>query len=219
MLGLGHITKDCRDDMNNGFTSGAIHFWTDCHRIEMFGAFVLNLVGKHCAMDNGQDLFMSQETRDKLTADQFLTGSPVPELAVLEYPLNFEMFQMEKTIDNVVDWIQESVVKANLASEDFDHLSADGCSNAIGPIREFEMKGSEEARVNNLDSNICAAPQNECSCNYSSRIGCFVENMNKELGDVLKKYNTIQTKLNRHTWYDEVRRARTMRSSAGILSV
>lgn len=183
--------------MDTGFSSGSIDFWTDSHRREQFGAFVVNLVGECYAMENGQDMFMSRETRDKLDPDVFLSGKPVPALEVLEFPLNFERFQKEKTIENVIEWMQESISEAKLANEDFGHLSADGGSNAIGSIREFEMKGREDARVNNLDFNICAAHQNERSCDYACGIGGFVENMNEELGNVLKKHHTIQTEMNR----------------------
>jgi len=88
--------------------------------------------------------------------------------------------------------------EAKLTNEDFGHLSADGGSNAIGSVREFEMKGREDGHVNNLDFNICAAHQNERSCDYASGIGGFVENQNEELGAILKKNHTTQTELNRH---------------------
>ncbi|KAL7547840.1 hypothetical protein ACHAWF_011110 [Thalassiosira exigua] len=61
------------------------------------------------------------------------------------------------------------------------------------------MNGRKDALVNNLDFNIYAVHQNEHSCDYASGIGGFVENTNKELGDILNKHHTIQTKLNSHS--------------------
>lgn len=60
-------------------------------------------------MDNGEVLFMSRETRNNISPDSFATGRPVGELAVLEYPINFEKFGAAKTINNVVDWTRESM--------------------------------------------------------------------------------------------------------------
>ena len=145
-----------QEDLDNEFTSGSIDFWTDSTRKEQFGAFVLNLVAERYLMDCGEEMFMSRETRDRLDPELFATGNAVAELVVLEYPLNFERFPGAKKIENVVAWMRESMAEAKLSDEDFGHLSADGGSNAIGSIRDFEMRGREDGRVNSLDFNVCA---------------------------------------------------------------
>ena len=192
------LTQDAREELGNGFTSGAIDFWTDPSRKEQFGAFVVNLVAESYPLEYGEALFMSRETRDKLDPELFVTGNPIAELAVLEYPLNFEKFTKAKTIDNVVEWMQESLAEAKLLDSDFGHLSADGGSSAIGSVREFEMQGRQEGRVNSLNFNTCASHQNESACDYASGIGGFVENENKALGKILKKNHTTQTEINRN---------------------
>ena len=155
---------------------------------------------------------MSSQMRDKLDPDLFSTGKPDAKLEVLEFSLNFEKFSQEKTIDNVVEWMEESVAEAKVIHDDFGHILADGGFNAIGSVREFELKGREEGRVNNLDFNICASHQNERSSDYASGLGGFVENQNEELGDILKKNHTIQTELNCHPGrmrvYAEVQKAK-----------
>ena len=76
--------------------SGNIDFWTDPHRRESFGAFVLDLLASKYVMDDGMTLFMSQETRDKVDDDLFQTGTPI--LDNLEFPVNFECFPGSKTL-------------------------------------------------------------------------------------------------------------------------
>ncbi|KAL7541905.1 hypothetical protein ACHAXR_011364, partial [Thalassiosira sp. AJA248-18] len=190
MMEFARIIEDARDDMDNGFMSALIDFWTDSTRREQYGVLVVNVVAERYAMDSGKELFMSL----------FATGRANAGLAVLEFPLNFEKFTKEKTIRNVVDWMWESMVEVKIANEDFGHLSTDGGPNAIGSIGEFELQGREDGRVNNLDFNICASHQNERSSDYASGIGGFVENSNVFLlGEILKKNHTTQTELNRHT--------------------
>ena len=63
--------------------SGSIDFWTDSHRKEQYGAFVVNIVANRYRIDNGTELFMSCHTRGSLNRGMFVTGKP--ELSVLEF--------------------------------------------------------------------------------------------------------------------------------------
>jgi hypothetical protein len=44
-----------------------------------------------------------------------------------------------KTITNVTDWMAESCKESTIQQDDWGQLGADGGSNAIGSIREFEL--------------------------------------------------------------------------------
>ena len=182
--------------LHSNHVSGSIDFWTDPHRRECFGAFVVNLVAELYRMENGSELFMSRKTRETVDRDEFVTGKP--ELAVLEFPLNFERFQRSKTIDNVVEWMRESTAEAWILDSDFGHLCADGGSNAIGSISEFEVVGRHEGRINSMDFNVCASHQNERSGGYASDTVKFQDNPNDDLGNVLRKNHDIQVRLNRN---------------------
>jgi hypothetical protein len=52
--------------------------------------------------------------------------------------LNFEKFDKPKTIDNVCEWMNGSFDCVTLKASDIDHMAADGGSNAIGSISEYE---------------------------------------------------------------------------------
>ena len=198
------LFQERREELHSGYVSGSIDFWTDSHRKEQYGAFVVNLVGNRYRMENGSELFMSRQTRDNLDRAIFVTGKP--ELAVLEFPLNFERFQKSKTIENVVEWMRESTAETKIRDSDFGFLSADGGSNAIGSIQEFEVVGRTEGRLNSMDFSVCASHQNERSGGYACGTIKFQENPNEDLGDILRKNHEIQVRLNRNPGRMEIYR-------------
>lgn len=180
-----------------GFISGNIDFWRDPHRKECFAAFVVDLCAECYDMANGQTLFMSRATKEKLDSSLFITETPRVEH--LEAPLNFERFTEAKTSVNVAKWMGESVTASRLKTEDFSHFSADGGSNAIGSLQEYEVVTRvEEGRTNSIDFTICLAHQNERSAGYASGTANFADNPNEELGDILKKSHEIQERVHRN---------------------
>ena len=80
----------------------------------------------------------------------------------MEYVLNFEKFDKPKTIVNVSDWIFESFECAKLKHADVNQFSADGASNAIGSVSEYESL-SRTARGNDVQFDVCYAHQNQRS--------------------------------------------------------
>jgi hypothetical protein len=114
----------------------------------------------------------------------------------LEYILNFERFDKPKTCANVSDWIFESFSEALLCSGDINQFSADGASNAIGSIAEYEAL-SRPTRPNDVQLSVCFAHQNERSGGYASGTIAFAEPANKELGDILEKSHSVQVRLSR----------------------
>jgi hypothetical protein len=60
------------------------------------------------------------------------------KLSDFEYVLNFEKFDKPKTLVNISDWIFESFECAKLKHADLNQFAADGTSNAIGSVFEFE---------------------------------------------------------------------------------
>ena len=85
------LLKDCREDTGTGFLSGSIDFWTDSHRREQYGCFVVDMIAESYRMENGRELFMSRNTRERIDVSLFVTGRP--ELMNLKFPLNFERFE------------------------------------------------------------------------------------------------------------------------------
>ena len=163
--------------------SGNIDFWTDPHRRESFGVMVLDILAPSYVMDDGQALFMSHETKDKLDEGRFQTGTAI--LDNLEFPVNFERFPGSKTSTAVSDWMFQSIAATNIETADFNQLAADGGSNAIGAIQEFEVVAREDGRSNSTELVVCISHQNERSGGYVSGTVKFADAPNDELGAVL----------------------------------
>lgn len=150
-------------------------------------------------MADGQSLFISNETMKGLHDDLF--NNKVPQVANLEIPLNFECFNQSKTVDVVAQWMDESIKESNLEASDFCQLVADGGSNAIGSVQEYEVltRTSENGRSNSQEFNVCVAHQNQRSAARACGTGDFVQNENEELCAILKKSHEIQERTHRNS--------------------
>lgn len=93
--------------------------------------------------------------------------------------------------------MNESCVEAKVKADDFLQLTADGASNAVGSVQEFELLTREEGRSNSVNFNVCLSHQNERSSGYASGTTDFASKPNDELGAVLKKSHSIQVRINR----------------------
>jgi hypothetical protein len=118
------------------------------------------------------------------------------QLGNLETVLNFEKFDKPKTVDNVSQWMDDSFEYATIQKSDLVHLAADGASNAIGAISEYEST-SRTSRSNDVFFNICYAHQTNRSGGYASGTIKFAEAVNEELGDILNKNHAIQVRFQR----------------------
>ena len=176
--------------------SGNIDFWTDPRRRESFGVLVLDILASKYKLEDGLTLFMSNDTKGKLDESIFQTGTPV--LANLEFPVNFELCPGSKTSSAVSDWMFESIAAAKIEPADFNQLAADGGSNAIGSIQEFEVVAREEGRTNSTDFVICLSHQNERSGGYASGTAQFADAPNDDLGKILAKSHKIQGRMHRN---------------------
>ena len=199
MAEVEKIFDDRRKELYDAFASAAIDFWTDSHRKESYGALVVNVTANKYELSNGLSLFMSDETKEATTQlhgkDFFISHQPNLECA--EFVMNFEKFDKPKTIDNCAEWMDDSFRASRVKSGDFSQLCADGASNAIGSVVEYEV-GSRKDRSGSLDFNVCYTHQNERSGIWASGSGDFKDQPNCELGAVLVKNHTIQTSLNRN---------------------
>jgi hypothetical protein len=90
----------------------------------------------------------------------------------------------------------ESFVEASLTNQDINQLAADGASNAIGSIAEYESP-AQLTRSNDVELSVCIAHQNEWSGGYASGTVAFAVPANQELGDILDKSHGIQVHLSR----------------------
>ena len=205
MMELGKIMKDRRSELGDGFVSGCIDFWTDPHRRQCFGAFVIDMLAEKYDIMIGNrtnQLFMSRDTKERLNKTTetteglgtsiLVTGNPV--LANLEFILNFENFEKKKTCANVSDWMNETCKAAKIEASDFNQLTADGAANAIGSLVDYEALTRAE-RPNDVDFTVCMAHQNERSGGYASGTMKFALDPNPELGAVLIKNHEIQVTL------------------------
>lgn len=119
-----------------------------------------------------------------------------PLMGNLEYPINFERFTLPKSIDNIVNWMKGSFTAVQVKPSDPSQMTADGASNAIGSVAELEAQTRTE-RSNDIGLDICVAHQNERAGGYASGTHDFVNPVNEDLGDVLKKSHTLQVRLGR----------------------
>jgi hypothetical protein len=123
----------------------------------------------------------------------YLNQQGKPKLGNLEAVLNFEKFDKPKTIENVSEWLDDSFKANTIKEPDIDHMSADGGSNAIGSIAEYESL-TRTSRGNNVFFNICFAHQVNRSGGYASGSIKFAEPVNEPLGKLLNKNHTIQVR-------------------------
>ena len=93
----------------------------------------------------------------------------------------------------------ERCKESTIQQDDWGQLAADGGSNAIGSIREFELvtRSEDGGRESSVDFNICYSHQNERSGGYASGTIKFADSFNEVLGDILKKNHGIQVRINR----------------------
>jgi hypothetical protein len=110
--------------------------------------------------------------------------------------LNFEHFSKPKTIENVTAWMFDSLDQVGIKSGDINQLSADGASNAIGSVAEYESL-SRTDRSNDVSITRCLAHQNERSAGYASGTLKFAQPKNEALGAILKKSHKIQVDISR----------------------
>ncbi len=120
------------------------------------------------------------------------------KLSDLEYVLNFEKFDKPKTLVNVSDWIFESFECAKLKHADVNQFAADGASNAIGSVSEYESL-LQTAHPNEVHFDVCYAHQNQCSGGYASGTLKFAEPVNTALGEIIIKNHQIQVHICRST--------------------
>ncbi len=88
----------------------------------------------------------------------------------------------------------ESFVEASLTNQDINQLAADGASNAIGSIAEYESL-AQPIRSNDVELSVCIAHQNERSGGYALGTIAFEVPANQKLGDILDKGHGIQVHL------------------------
>jgi hypothetical protein len=59
---LNQILTEQRQQLHDGFVSDTINFWTDSHRREQYGSFVIDITAEKYKFENGTALFMSKKT-------------------------------------------------------------------------------------------------------------------------------------------------------------
>ena len=138
---------------------------------------------------------MSNKTKATLDSSIFLSTQGT--LKVLEAVLNFEHVDFSKTCENVAEWM-ESTTKASAVQQlDWNCLSADGATNAIDLLAEYEVV-IRQGRSTYVDFNICYAHQNQRSNFRASGTVTFKTGpTNKELGKFLNKSHAIQARFYR----------------------
>ena len=94
--------------------------------------------------------------------------------------------------------MKDSCKESTIHQDDWGQLAADGGSNAIGSIREFESvtRSEDGGRESSVDFNVCYSHQNERSGGYASGTVRFADSPNDALGDILKKSHGIQVRIN-----------------------
>jgi hypothetical protein len=70
---LNQILTERRQQLHDGFVSGTIDFWTDSHRREQYGSFVIDFPAEKYEFENGTALFMSKKTKEGMCDGLLLT--------------------------------------------------------------------------------------------------------------------------------------------------
>jgi|LakMenE01Jun11ns_1017448.scaffolds.fasta_scaffold9913531_3 hypothetical protein len=74
MKELAQMLTERREQLHDGFVSGTIDFWTDSHRREQYGSFVIDFPAEKYEFENGTALFMSKKTKEGIRDGLLLTG-------------------------------------------------------------------------------------------------------------------------------------------------
>ena len=74
MKELVQMLTEWREQLHDGFVSGTIDFWTDSHRHEQCGSFVIDFPAEKYKFENGTVLFMSKKTKEGMRDGLLLTG-------------------------------------------------------------------------------------------------------------------------------------------------
>ena len=99
---------------------------------------------------------MSNKTKATLDSSIFLSTQGT--LKVLEAVLNFEHVDFSKTCENVAEWMESTTKASAVQQSDWNCLSTDGATNAIGLLAEYEVV-TRQGRSTSVDFNICYAHQ------------------------------------------------------------
>ncbi len=68
------MLTEWREQLHEGFVSGTIDFWTDSHRHEQYGSFVIDFSAEKYEFENGTALFMSKKTKEGMPDGLLLTA-------------------------------------------------------------------------------------------------------------------------------------------------
>ena len=108
--------------------------------------------------------------------------------------------------------MQVSCDQSGILPEDWAQLSADGGSNAIGSIQEYEVVSRSDGQQTSVEFNICYSHQNERSGGFASGTMKFADMPNEELGAILRKSHEIQVRISRPPkrmkFYSDIQRRR-----------
>ena len=138
---------------------------------------------------------MSNETKAALDSSMFLSTQGT--LKVLEAVLNFEHVDFSKTCENVAEWMASTTKASAIQQSDWNCLSADGASNAIGSLAEYEVV-TRQGRSTSVVFEFCYAHQNQrTKFRASGTITFKTEPTNKDLGESINKSHAIQAHIYR----------------------
>ena len=73
MNALAQMLTERREQLHDGFVSGTIDFWTDSHRPEQYGSFVIDFPAEKYEFENETALFMSKKTKEGIRDGLLLT--------------------------------------------------------------------------------------------------------------------------------------------------
>jgi hypothetical protein len=106
-----------------------------------------------------------------------------------------KMISLKHVLMSVIGWwMVKSFVEASLTNQNINQLAADGASNAIGSIPEYESL-AQLTCSNDVELSVCIAHQNERLGGYASGRIAFAVPANQELGDILDKSHGFQVHL------------------------
>ncbi len=71
---LVQMLTERREQLHEDFVLGTIDFWTDSHRREQYGSFVIDFSAEKYEFENGTALFMSKKTKEGMPDGLLLTG-------------------------------------------------------------------------------------------------------------------------------------------------
>ena len=180
--------------LGSDFASTNSDFYQCPERREAYGCIVANMCAKKYHLNDGRQLFISQQTLNEGLNKSLLLEDG--GLSCLEAVISFKKFDGAKTGHGIGTWMMNEHTTKGLLPSYVGYHSTDGASNAVASANHYELL-TEMNRDSAIHHDKCMAHQNNRSAKFASGTGDFRVCSNPTLRVVLNKTHNIVARIHR----------------------